>query len=125
MNETQKRFAEKHMERLTAEREAFIDAHTKRLSGMQNERANLIGSLTVAAIRADGPPVDVEKFALGIEALVDRLSAANRRKQFEELKALLKEINVHALAPDVVWAAKQAGVTLFDEPASPKLVTEG
>lgn len=130
MNETQKNIAAKQMDRLVGERQAFIDAHLQRLSALQNERVTLIGSLTVASIRADGAPADVEAFVAKIEKLVDCLTGSSRRRQFEELKALLKDVNVHQLAPDIVWAAKQAGVVLFDEPAkvvadAPKLVSEG
>lgn len=95
-----------------------IQAFTNELGQVQSRRLELTTMLLQAAVTHSGlPKTDVEATALAKEAafLANEAVALDCREKWSALRDLFAEMKFEGPQPHLEWAAKQVGVTLFEE----------
>lgn len=118
------------MERLIAERNQIISQHLEEMNKEQAVEGSAINAVLLAAVQHGGlPPLaDHASFFASAKALAKIVSDDQLSRRANNVKELLKHLNIHQATPALVWACKRAGVELFDpdprdaEDAGPKLV---
>lgn len=130
-NETKGRYAAKRLihiskeqeERMAAQSAQKIQAFAAEAAQVQGRRCELMGALLVAHVTENGlPSNDFEGVVESARKLAHIAVDADSRQKWNDLKALFLELGVEGPQPHLEWAAKQVGVTLFDEPAEEPLV---
>lgn len=132
-NETKGRYAAKRLihiskeqeERMAAQSAQKIQAFAAEAAQVQGRRCELMGALLVAHVQDSGVPGSTHDMEIVVERcrnLAHIAVDADSRQKWTDLKALFLELGVEGPQPHLEWAAKQVGVTLFDEPAEEPLV---
>lgn len=104
-------------EKMAAQSAQKIQAFIGEANQIQARRCEVMVALLAAEVTKNGvaatTEVEVEKARTLAHLAVD----ADARQKWNDLKKLFVELGVHGPQPHLEWAAKQLGITLFDEPA--------
>ncbi len=123
MDETKARYAAKRSIILTKEQEEkiaqqnhqAIQNYVNELNQVQARRFELGSALLISAHTGSiGDTFDPDALVTQCRATAEKMVAADMTQKFEGLKSLFRELDVRGPIPALEWAAKQAGVTLFD-----------
>ncbi len=108
--------SKEQQEKMAAQSAQKIQAFIGEASQVQSRRFELASALLIAHVTKSGiteTAADVVEQCRAVAALaVD----ADAKQKWSDLKVLFVEMGVAGPQPHLEWAAKQVGVTLFDEP---------
>ncbi len=105
-------------ERMAAQSVQKIQAFVNEASQIQSRRCEVAIGLLAAHVTARGIGATSNEDAVRCKELAEFIVEADARQKFTDLKKLFVELKINGPQPHLEWAAKQVGVTLFDEPAA-------
>lgn len=122
MSETKQKYATKRLIHVTKEQEermaqqshAKVQTFVNEANQIQARRFELSSALLIAEVTRNGSLSTSSSDVDRCRSLASKMVGDDSFQKWTDLKALFVELDVRGPQPALEWAAKQAGVTLFD-----------